>query len=114
LYYGNEAAYQYYKFADSNQWVSKYCVEPYKYLNKMNMGKELFDQYTKEYAEYSPTINTAIADFAKRSWNGEIANLSTEWEQYINQLYSAGLEAIVDKYYNNEAFKPYIRPEMNN
>ncbi|MGI6561794.1 MAG: hypothetical protein ACOX3Q_04420 [Clostridia bacterium] len=110
LYYGNEGAYQVGQFSIENRWTEKYCIEPYKYLNKLNMGEDLYNAYIEDYAEVSGSINAAISDFANRSWRGEISDMSSEWVQYINQLYSAGLEDIIKKYYNNEDFKPYIRP----
>jgi spore germination protein KA len=79
-------------------------------LNELNMGEDLYNAYIEDYAEVSGSINAAISDFANRSWRGEISDMSSEWVQYINQLYSAGLEDIIKKYYNNEDFKPYIRP----
>jgi putative aldouronate transport system substrate-binding protein len=112
LYYGHEAAFYYYTFAEENDWVKKYCIEPHKYINKLNMGAELYEEYVKEYAEYSGSINAAVSDFANRVWRGEIADLNTEWQQYIDQLYAAGLEIIIDKYYNNDAFPQYQRPEF--
>jgi putative aldouronate transport system substrate-binding protein len=112
LYYSHEAAYYYYTFAEEHDWVKKYCLEPYKYISKMQMGADLYDQYIEEYNEYSGSINAAVSDFANRAWRGEIADLNTEWQQYINQLYAAGLEVIIDKYYNNDAFPVYKRPEF--
>lgn len=113
LFYGHEAAHHYYTFATEHNWVAKYCIEPNKYLNKLNMGIDLYEEYIKEYAEYSPNINAAVADFANRSWRGDIADLNSEWVQYINQLYAAGLETIIDKYYNNDSFEVYQRPDLS-
>jgi len=113
LYYGHECAAQYYKFANDSNWVAKYCIEPYKYINKMNMGFDLYDDYIAKWNELSPTINAAISDFARRSWRGEISSMNAEWEQYINQLYSSGLEILINDFFNNNEFKPYVRPDLS-
>ncbi|HBN85191.1 MAG TPA: hypothetical protein DDZ89_15260 [Clostridiales bacterium] len=110
--YEYEAYFQYVTHMKESKWVEKYCIEPYKYMNAMYMGTELYDQYAKDWAEVSASVNAAVADFANRSWNGEIANINAEWEQYINQLYSAGLETLVEKYFNNEEFPQYQPPQL--
>lgn len=107
-----EAYYQYVSHFKEERYVEKYCIEPYKYMNAMYMGTEMYDAYTKDLNEVSDTINTVIADFADRSWNGEIANIDAEWGQYITQLHSAGLEKLIEKYFNNDEFPQYQPPKI--
>lgn len=109
----NEAMSQYMKFYLDNQWPLKYTVEPHKYLNTMHMGTEMYENYTNDWNNVSEAINAAISDFTTRAWNGEIADMNAEWQQYINQLYAAGLEDLINKYYNNEEFKTYQRPDIS-
>ena len=77
------------------------------------MDDDMFNEYTTKSKELSSSINTIVREFATRSWNGEIGNIDTEWTQYIDQLYQAGLEELVDKYYNNDKFKTYQIPDFS-
>ena len=109
----NEAMTQYMKFFLDNNWTQKYTLEPHKYLSVMYMGSEMRDAYTADWNAMSADINAIIADFRNRSWGGQISNVSTEWAQYINQLYAAGLEKLVTDYFNNPAFETYTRPDLS-
>ena len=95
LYYGNEGAYQVGQFSIENRWTEKYCIEPYKYLNKLNMGEDLYNAYIEDYAEVSGSINAAISDFANRSWRGEISDMSSSGyntsTNYILQVWKTSL-----------------------
>ena len=53
-----------------------------------------------------PQINTVHNDFVNKVFNGQIANIHTEWEQYIEQIYAAGLEEWV-KIWNDPAIPTY-------
>ena len=77
------------------------------------MGQEMYDAYRKDYNEMNSTIMAVVNDFATRVWEGQVGDVNTEWEQYLTQLYSAGLQTMVDKYYNNEAFKLYDVPDFD-
>jgi len=111
--YANEPQTQYNMILYSEEWYKYYCIEPAKYLSGTYMSPEMLDAYNKDWAEMSADINGIIADFRNRSWGGQIANINTEWEQYINQLYEAGLGKLVDKYFNNSDFMPYKTPDLN-
>ncbi|HBN83340.1 MAG TPA: hypothetical protein DDZ89_05795 [Clostridiales bacterium] len=86
--------------------LNKYVLHPTKYVSEVYMGTELYKEYTDLVVAH-PEINTVVNDFINRALAGEIADFNTEWQQYISQLYSAGLEEIIDKIYNNPAFTDY-------
>jgi putative aldouronate transport system substrate-binding protein len=99
-------------FQYENMWVDNYMVEPYKYIAPLDMGQELYDAYMKDYNELNNEIMTVVNNFANRVWRGQVGDIYTEWEQYLTQLYSAGLQTMVDKYYNNDAFQKYEVPDF--
>ena len=111
--YSREGFRQLLLFHMEYRWAEKYCIEPYKYTNLMNMGADMYEAYQEDWSEVSETINAAIADFRTRCWEGEIADISAEWEQYVDQLYSAGLEDLINTYYNNDDFQVYERPYLD-
>jgi hypothetical protein len=78
----------------------------------LDMGEDLYNKYNEAWAEISPQLNPIINDFANRTWNGEIANINTEWEEYLNRLYAAGLEDLIRDYYMNDNFRLYTPPEI--
>lgn len=109
----NEPQSQYNKILYSEEWYKYYCIEPVKYWSATYVPPEMLEAYNEDWNAISSDINTIIADFRTRHWNGQIANINTEWEQYINQLYEAGLEKIVKDYYNNDAFISYKTPDLS-
>ncbi|HBN84482.1 MAG TPA: hypothetical protein DDZ89_11615 [Clostridiales bacterium] len=112
-FFAYEAQRQILLFQYKNRWVEKYMVEPYKFISILDMGQEMYDAYRKDYNEMNSTIMAVVNDFATRVWEGQVGDVNTEWEQYLTQLYSAGLQTMVDKYYNNEAFKLYDVPDFD-
>ncbi len=108
----HEAYRQIWLYHIEDKWVEKYAITPHKQINILDMGEELFDAYNVAWAAVSGQINPIINDFATRSWDGEIANINTEWEQYLNQLYAAGLDDLIKNFYENEAFRVYTPPEV--
>ncbi|HBN85249.1 MAG TPA: hypothetical protein DDZ89_15560, partial [Clostridiales bacterium] len=89
------------------EWYKDYCIEPIKYWSATYVPTEMMEKFTEDWNTFGADINAIHADFRDRSWNGQIANINTEWEQYINQLYEAGLEKLVNDYYNNDEFMLY-------
>jgi len=74
-------------FYNEDNWIS-----PDKMYDKSTMPLEKFDQYKALSDKYNPQLNTIRNDFITRIQNGQIADINTEWEQYVRQLYAAGLE----------------------
>ncbi len=109
----NEPQSQYNKILYSEEWYKYYCIEPIKYLSSTYMSVDMYKKYTEDWNAVSGDINTIINDFRNRSWEGQIANINTEWEQYINQLYDAGLEKLVNDYFNNDGFAYYKTPDLS-
>jgi putative aldouronate transport system substrate-binding protein len=85
----------------------KYACIPEKYISAVYMGNELYDKHTQLKAELDPQMNPIINDFKNRALNGEIANFNTEWTQYIDQLYAAGLETLIKEVYNLQDFAKF-------
>ena len=76
--------------------LNKHVISPAKYISDVYMGIELYKRYG--FGPKYPEINTVVNDFINRALEGMIDNFNTEWQQYIEQLYSAGLEEIIKKY----------------
>jgi hypothetical protein len=70
------------------------------------MPKDMFDKFKILRDETSSQINTVHSDFVNKIWNGQVANLDAEWEQYIEQIYAAGLDKWVE-IWNSEEIKTY-------
>ena len=110
---GNEAMSQYTKILYSEEWYKYYCIEPIKYWSSAYVPDDMMKEFNDYWATISADINNIIADFRNRSWNGQIANYETEWEQYINRLYDAGLDKLVENFYNNDKFAYYKTPDLD-
>lgn len=85
----------------------KYACVPEKYVSSIYMGETLYKKYIDLKAELDPQMNPIISDFKARALNGEIANFNTEWTQYIDQLYAAGMQKLVDEVYNLDEYEKY-------
>ncbi len=83
--------------------LSKLKLLPDKLISRIYMGDKI-DDYNKHYNTVKDSMNTIINDFRNRMLKGEIADFNSEWVQYIDTLYAAGLEDLVE-YYNDESFK---------
>jgi len=81
-------------------------IRPGKYYSEFTMPTEMYVEYKKLRDETSPQINTVHNDFTKKIWAGQVANMDTEWEHYIEQIYAAGLESWVE-IWNRDDVKPY-------
>ncbi|HBN83239.1 MAG TPA: hypothetical protein DDZ89_05290 [Clostridiales bacterium] len=81
-------------------------IRPDKYYSEFTMTPELFKEFKALRDETNAQINTVHSDFAKKVFDGQIANMNTEWEQYIEQIYAAGLEKWV-KIWNDPKIPTY-------
>ncbi len=108
----NEAMTLYTKIFYGEEWYKDYCIEPIKYWSATYVPAEMMQAFKADWDAFGADINKIHAEFRDRHWNGQIANINTEWEQYINQLYDAGLEKIVNDYYNNDDFIAYKTPDL--
>jgi putative aldouronate transport system substrate-binding protein len=96
------------KFQLDHGWFEKYVIEPGKLISAMYMGIDMYEQHEKKRTEVQPQLDQIRNDFRNRVLNGEVANINAEWEQYISQLYAAGLEDLVNDFYNNDAFEVFV------
>ena len=97
----------YMAFMHANDLFEKYALNPAKFRSQVYMGSELWVKYNELNTQVNSEINTVVNDFKNRALNGQIANFNSEWSQYIDQLYSAGLQEMVDEIYNNSDFTDY-------
>ncbi|HBN83464.1 MAG TPA: hypothetical protein DDZ89_06425 [Clostridiales bacterium] len=74
-------------FYDDSLWI-----RPDKLYSEFTMPIELYKEFTELRELTNPQINEVVNDFSKRFHEGQIANVDSEWDQYIEQLYAAGLE----------------------
>ena len=77
------------------------------------MPVEMMQKYYEDWDIIGENINAVINDFRSRSWNGQIANINTEWDRYLNQLYEAGLRKLIDDYFNSDQFIFYKTPDLS-
>ncbi|HBN84494.1 MAG TPA: hypothetical protein DDZ89_11675 [Clostridiales bacterium] len=94
-------------YVNDNNLFQSYAIDPVKHISAAYMGSELFKAHNIDKSEANNQLNPIISDFKTRTLNGEIANINTEWTQYIDQLYANGLQMLIDKYYNNPDFVEY-------
>jgi hypothetical protein len=76
-------------------------------IPEVYMGKDLYMQYREIRDKVSDQMAVVAADFKQRALSGQITDIRSEWSQYIDQLYAAGLQELVDKIFNNPAYEPY-------
>lgn len=81
-------------------------IQPDKLYSQYTMPSEIYEEFKLLREETIAQINSVINDFTGRIWGGQIANIDTEWEQYIEQLYNAGLDDWV-KIWNNDEIKTF-------
>lgn len=95
-------------FQVDNGWFENYTTEPDKVIMDIYMGQELLDKYNDLIAEHISSINTVHNDFKKRVMEYQTGDINTEWAQYITQVYSAGLQILIDEVFNKDEFKVFI------
>ncbi len=71
---------------------SDLLLRPYKLYDRSTMPNDTYEEFRLLYTETSPQVFAVRKDFEARTGKGEISNINTEWSQYLDQLYAAGLE----------------------
>jgi len=94
-------------YQENNGW-DKYVIEPYKYLDRMYFTSELYEQYDATNKEVSENINAIRNDFWNRVHEGQIAEINTEWSSYIDALYKAGLDKLVE-FFNSDDMQIFLK-----
>lgn len=103
----NNGYWAYMPYMHAHGLFEKYALNPEKYRSEVYMGRELYQIFLEINDEVGSEISTVFYDFKQRVIEGEIADINSEWSQYIDQLYAAGLQRLVDEIYNNPAFEKY-------
>jgi putative aldouronate transport system substrate-binding protein len=81
-------------------------ILPDKLYSQYTMPADKYEEFTELRNETNSQINTVHSEFTKRVWGGQISNIDSEWEQYIDQIYAAGLSEWV-KFWNSDDIKTY-------
>jgi hypothetical protein len=102
----SEWFYQLCEYQIENGWFIKYTLEPDKLISRLFMGNDLYDEYIALRDKIQSDILTVANDFRNRAFRGEIANIYSEWETYIDRLYAAGLDQFVE-IFNRDGFKKF-------
>jgi putative aldouronate transport system substrate-binding protein len=84
-------------FYDDSLWI-----RPDKYYSAFTMPMEMYKEFKTLQEETSAQINAVHKDFITRFNQGQIANIDNEWEQYIEQIYAAGLDKWVEIWNRDE------------
>jgi putative aldouronate transport system substrate-binding protein len=99
--------YDYYgKHYPSGLLDDRFWIRPDKYYARFMMPEDKYEDFKKLKDETQLQIDAVRNDFMNRLFSGQIANIDTEWEQYIQQLYAAGLEEWM-KIWNSDDVKEY-------
>ncbi|NLY96694.1 MAG: hypothetical protein GX082_04575 [Clostridiaceae bacterium] len=88
----------------------RYALVPDKWISSLDVPDEIYDAYSDKSNEVMSGINSLVSDFYNRAFRGQISNIDNEWQQYIDTLYNAGYDDLVE-YFNDEKwpmFKNYI------
>lgn len=81
-------------------------IRPDKYYSEFTMPAKLYKEFKALREETGDQINAVHDDFVQKVWDGQIKNMDTEWKQYIEQIYAAGLDSWV-KIWNNNQIRTY-------
>ncbi len=98
-YLGLAYVYENYFFEEywkANQWFEKYGMVPSKNIEWAMLPTELQTRYNDTNKVVNAEVSTVYNDFYKRVFAGQIGDMNTEWSQYINALYAAGYEKLVE------------------
>lgn len=84
-------------------------IQPDKLYTQYTMPADKYEEFKTLREETISQINTVVNDFTSRVWGGQISNIDSEWEQYITQLYAAGLSDWTEIWNSDEikTFKYY-------
>jgi len=87
----------------------KLWLRPHKFYNPFTMPADKYEEFKKLREETIDQISAVHNDFAGRVWGGQVANINAEWEQYIDQIYAAGLSKWVEIWNSKDVatFKEY-------
>ena len=66
------------------------------------LGLDLQEKYNKVNQEVSGGVNTVYNEFKQRVFQGQVADMKSEWSQYIDALYAAGYDKLVEIYGSDE------------
>ncbi|HBN86069.1 MAG TPA: hypothetical protein DDZ89_19755 [Clostridiales bacterium] len=81
-------------------------IRPDKLYDPFTMPSDKYEEFKALREETIDQIVAVRDDFNARVWDGQIANIDTEWEQYIEQIYAAGLEDWVE-IWNSDDIKTF-------
>ncbi|MGI6562256.1 MAG: hypothetical protein ACOX3Q_06815 [Clostridia bacterium] len=81
-------------------------IRPDKLFDASTMTPEQYQAFDALNKEFDPQITVVRNEFIDRMNKGQIANWDAEWEQYIEQLYAAGLEKLVE-FMNKDEVKEF-------
>jgi hypothetical protein len=93
---------QWYDYYYARYTQSDLLLRPYKLYDRSTMPNEVYEKFTKLYQETSAQVFAVRNDFEARTRRGEIADINTEWTQYLDQLYAAGLEDWIEIWNSDE------------
>lgn len=94
------------KYSPDGWFGDSLWIEPDKLYSQYTMPADMYEEFKKLRDETLAQINSVMNEFLGRVWGGQIANINTEWEQYIEQIYNAGLDQWV-KIWNRDEIKTY-------
>jgi hypothetical protein len=83
---------QWMEYYHSRYTYDEILLRPYKLYDYSTMPIEVYEEFQKLYQETGSQIFAVRNDFTNRVMKGGVANINAEWSQYLEQLYSAGLE----------------------
>ncbi|HBN84517.1 MAG TPA: hypothetical protein DDZ89_11800, partial [Clostridiales bacterium] len=77
-------------------YANSFWIRPGKYYSEYTMPETLYDRFTVTKEKTYKDIMAVHDDFVKKVWAGEIIHMDNEWDEYIRQIYGAGLKSWVD------------------
>lgn len=85
---------------------NSFWIRPGKYYSEYTMPSTLYDRFTAIKNDTYEDVMAVHSDFVKKVWAGEIIRMDNEWDEYIRQIYAAGLRSWVD-IWNNKQIDTY-------
>lgn len=107
-----EFLYQLSDYQVNNKWFLDYTLEPDKLISRLFMGQDLYDEYIELKNKINADVMAVANDFRDRAYKGELGDINAEWSQYIDAIYSAGLDQYV-KIFNKDEFRMYEIDKTN-
>lgn len=87
-------------------YANNFWIRPGKYYSEHTMSKLLYDRFMVTKEKTYGDVMTVHQDFLKKVWAGEIIHMDDEWNEYLHQIYGAGLKAWVE-IWNNKQIDTY-------